>query len=805
MSTPNVAASVAVRIGAVMDATLGAAFGKTTTGLKQIGATMRDLAGRAQELKHLEAATVQLGDTVNSLTARYDKQAATLARAEAAFAKVKDKVTSAGAADEKLTAQLARADAAVVRARGNLERTGASLAKAKADLLETTAAAEKFRAVNEHVETLLGRLGAAMQRYEAASSRVQANAARRAEYRSKLLGVLATGYFIRNSVEKAAESEGAALRFRWSLDGTYNNRQIGALIAATRQSAARSLATPAELLNIQTVLHKEDLSAEEARLAAETVHRVASVTRQDAEATARAIGGIFHVVSLGMSGSTEQKLTHLGDLVATLEQRFAISDVGALSQGLTKALPQAQMARVSFEQTAAAIGALTRNGMDAGAAGQQMSALLRNLTKASQELGFHLVRDSSGALDFEATLRAMNARLNQMGGLTRARDALTQAFTRRGADAAYFLSQAAATGELARAQQEMAGSAGSVAREYRQLSDSAQGMLVKISKAWNQTLLPIGRALLPGVKAILVPLGELSVRLGTFLEQHKTLAKWLGATATVLLGLTALVYAGGYAWTTLAGAYAKVGEILAWVNLKLVAHRIGLLGNAGAAVAAETAEGGLATAETAEATAAETANAATVTRIGLLGQLKLALLGVGNVLAASPLLGGLLVGGLGAVTGGLIAYHQQQEFQAATDERFRRWSGTHLVLNHGTAAPGTVQEGAQVPGGHALPKLPQVPIETPLTGRIEIGSPKKMAQGGIATRPALVEVGDAGPEGIVPLSRNPNALGSTTYHFHMPITIHEASDAQAVATRVRTELERAVREAEARRRGGLHD
>jgi hypothetical protein len=39
----------------------------------------------------------------------------------------------------------------------------------------------------------------------------------------------------------------------------------------------------------------------------------------------------------------------------------------------------------------------------------------------------------------------------------------------------------------------------------------------------------------------------------------------------------------------------------------------------------------------------------------------------------------------------------------------------------------------------------------------------------------------------------------------MPITIHSASDPVAVASQIQSTLERAVRDAEARRRGGMHD
>jgi len=473
MPTPN--ASVVVKIGALMDATVGSVFGKTTSGLRKIGDTLKDLASRSQEMKRLDAASVRLGESVEGLNARYEKQSATLAKVEARFATIKEKITAAGGADEKLTTQLTRADEAVTRARANLDRTNASLAKAKTGFTDASAAAEKFRASNQHVESSLNQLGAAMKRYERASAALQANEAKRAEYRSKMLGVLAAGYAIRKTVEKAAEGEEAGLKLKWSLDGKDARHQIGSIIEQTRAIAARTMATAPELFRIQAVLNRESLSADESRIASETIHKVASVTGQDAAETAKAIAGIYNTVGLQMAGSTQQKLARIGDLATAMQQRFAIDDIGSLGAGLAKALPQATMARVSFEQTGAAIGALTRHGIDAGAAGQQMSAVLINMTKASKQLGFQLVHDAKGNLDFEGTILSMQARLNRMGGLERNRDALTKAFSRRGAGAAFLLMEAAATGDLVKAQNALASSTGTVDQEYRELEDSAKG------------------------------------------------------------------------------------------------------------------------------------------------------------------------------------------------------------------------------------------------------------------------------------------------------------------------------------------
>jgi TP901 family phage tail tape measure protein len=820
MPTPN--ASVVVKIGALMDSTVGAVFGKTTSGLKKIGDTLKDLAARSQEMKRLDATSLRLGESVETLTARYEKQSGTLAKAEASFAKVKEKITAAGGADEKLAAQLARADEAVLRARLSLDRTSVSLTKARTDYSEASAAAEKFRAANQHVEASLDHLGAAMKRYEGASAALQKNQANRAQWRAAMVEVGILGAAVKRVFDKASESEDAKIRLGFVLRG--DKRQIGDVIRETRAFVHNSSATMPEMLAIQGTLNREGLQADEALIASKTVHMVSEVTQQDAAETAKAIASIYNTVGLQMVGSTQQKFSRIGDLAAAMQQNFAIEDIGGLGSGLAKALPQASMARVTFEQTGAAIGALTRYGMEAGGAGQQMSAVLRNLTKASKELGFQLVHDAKGNLDFEATILSMNARLNRMGGLERNRDALTKAFTRRGADAAFYLSHAAATGELVQAQEALAGSTGRVREEYRKLENSPQKQWERAVKNIGMIFNPIGIAMMPAATAVLEKLEGVCAKLGAFFDEHPTAAKWIGGATVAALGLGGAITIIGYAMATILTPFLKMKELALLWKLRSLETTIQLGAQTVATGEAAVATEGLAVAEGEEATAGAASKAGLLTRIPLLGRLATALglagdaelelataagtaetAQAGLMATLAPLLG---IGLLGAATGGAIAYHQMKENQAALDERWKRWSGTHLVLNHGVApSPGAALEGAQLPGGHAIPATPVTPLHTGLDGLIEIGQPKKMAKGGIATKPTLVEVGDAGTEGIVPLPRGfRQGLGnSTVITIHAPITIHGVPEPRAVALHVRSELERAVRDAEARRRGGMHD
>jgi hypothetical protein len=80
-----------------------------------------------------------------------------------------------------------------------------------------------------------------------------------------------------------------------------------------------------------------------------------------------------------------------------------------------------------------------------------------------------------------------------------------------------------------------------------------------------------------------------------------------------------------------------------------------------------------------------------------------------------------------------------------------------------------------------------------------------MAEGGRVTKPTVALIGEAGTEDVIPLNRRSGVAGTYTFTIHAPITISGVTDPRAVALQVRSELEHAVRDAEARRRGGTHD
>jgi len=591
-------ASVQVVIGALF--TGGSAFGKATASITKIGDVVRRLSGQAKQLDQLRAAEQRAGLNVTSLTDRLAKQRAALLAAEGRVVSLKEKIAAAGDPTGKLAARLDSAEQAVLRAKAAIPQLDTQLVKARTDLTEASQAAEKFAAANAHVGASVARLEPMLKRYDALQGKIAANASRRNELLLQGAQIGAAIYGVKKLVEAAAEGEEAKLHLQWTL-APPDRAKIGDIVTKTRAFALGSLATMPELLEIQAVLNKEGLSAEVSLAASETAHKVAAVTQQEGGEVAKAIGAIYTQAAQSFTGrGPEEKLKQIGDLVSAMHHQFEITDVGGLGAGFASVLPQASAARVPIEQVAASIGFLTRAGIDAGGAGTMLRQTLIQLDKAADKLGFSVAHDAAGNMDLIGTFGNMNAAITKTyGSLDAGRDAINQAFGAKRAQAVMILSHHLE--ELSGAQKRLAAeSAGSVEREYKELEESAKGTLTKIKKAFDEFLKPIGRALLPGIKAVLTPIGHLATMVGGFLERFPMLAKVIGTVAVGMLALAAASWAVSYSWNFMRGGMLKLEAGLLKMGIRSAAAKLGLLemGAAGstAGAGAEVAGAGAAVA-----------------------------------------------------------------------------------------------------------------------------------------------------------------------------------------------------------------
>src|ERR1035437_2275466 len=546
--------SIAISIGAALSAGFASAFGAATQKITAIGGAISQLRGKVQQFDAARAVQDKFTQSVTTLTGKQDRYKTSVTAAQQRVASLKTQMAALGAPTQANSGALAvfatRLDAArqaELRAGNALSMTTAQLEKEKAGLVTATADAERYAAGHQHIGASLKHLEAGYASYNRAADAVARNDQQRSKYRSGFMEIAAASLVLRKLVMMASEREEAVMHLKWVLRSDNPEQAVGVALAKAKEFARTSLATVPEILKIEAVLSKAGFEADVARLAAETAHKVSSVTEQDAEETARAIAHIYNQTAKHMTGAPEEKFKRIGDLVTQLQHQFDFKGgVADLGEQLAHALPKLEAFHIPIAQAGAAFGVLKQQGLDAG----KIPMVLTRLDKAAKDLGFSLIHDAKGNLDFTETIRSMNFALMQTyGSIDNGKDAISKAFGAKGGGD-IMLALAHSTNEVRKEQERMAREMpGVVGREYADLVESTAGKLAQLKKNFESLLIPIGKSLLPGLNAVLTPLGTMAEKLGKWLDGHEKFAAVIGTGAASLFVLSAATYAVGYALT----------------------------------------------------------------------------------------------------------------------------------------------------------------------------------------------------------------------------------------------------------------
>ena len=272
------------------------------------------------------------------------------------------------------------------------------------------------------------------------------------------------------------------------------------------------------------------------------------MTGEEAKTVGETVGSIFDSLGARMTGTAEQKVRHISDILGTLH--FQGLDLDAESM---KTLTQAAVRlQIPFEAAVAAMAQLRQAGFDAGGAAQSTTMLLNNLGAGSKKFGFAIARDAAGNLDLARMITEIKASLTSLpGGTQAAADAMKAMAGNRGVAALTAL--IARTDRLAEAQKKLRDGSGFLDEATRKKMEEASQQLEQIKKNLSSIGASIGGALLPGFNAILKPLAPIGAAPSKFTEDHKSLAKAMGTVVATALTLSAALFGVGYVWT-----YVKV-------------------------------------------------------------------------------------------------------------------------------------------------------------------------------------------------------------------------------------------------------
>ena len=316
-----------------------------------------------------------------------------------------------------------------------------------------------------------------------------------------------------------------------------------------RDSAAQYIQTAYQMASA-------GLNDVQAIAATETAMRTARATMGDSADAAALIAVAYNNMG-DKSKDAATEIGKFGDVIAKTQQLFQIKNLNQLSEGLKYAIPTALQFGQSFEEINVAVGALNNAGLVGGQAGTAYAAAMRQMTKASSELGFSLARNAQGGIDFIGTL----ANINQMYGSfeqmsPKVQEAFKKAFGDEGLRTISLL--ASKTADMQAKMKAVQNSKGTAA-ESQKIMESGEAAKLQIAAQRLEAIkINFAERLIKSdtvVKEIIPKMGQLVEKIADmtagFMNAHPELA----ATVAVLL-------VGGAALMTLLAPLLMVGSAI---------------------------------------------------------------------------------------------------------------------------------------------------------------------------------------------------------------------------------------------------
>ena len=463
---------------------------------------------------------------------------------------------AAGESSEELSAEIRQVNDQYERARRSARMLGADVG----DL-----AGEHRRLAREAERT--------ERQLKSFQARQEAGAALRRQWASTA-ALAGTVYGAGRLVGRAGETEQQALYLETAFNPTVGAgdvaAQVGDAVEAIRADVRHRLLAPeAELLDISYALHSAGLDDAASRAGTSIVHKVAKVTRGESTQVGETVATAFNVLGPRAEESAEEAMQRIGGVLARTQLKFQFRDFGQLGEGMNYAISSSAAYRVSLEQTAAALGVLNTGGVVGSRAGTAFAAVLRNLGKASKELGFELKRDADGMLDLVGTMEALERATAHLDTDARAA-AFQETFGDEGR--AGLQPMLEMLDRLRGGLEDLGDPAIGEAIEdlYDKFLDSSGGRwqrarqnIDQVGQAWARTIRPWTNALAEGIAQVGAAVADTLDRYPILGRAVAGVAVAFGTLKAAMLGSLALKWAMPGVHARLVGSFAAVGRA-AW-------------------------------------------------------------------------------------------------------------------------------------------------------------------------------------------------------------------------------------------------
>ncbi|EGG94658.1 Phage tail length tape-measure protein [gamma proteobacterium IMCC1989] len=337
----------------------------------------------------------------------------------------------------------------------------------------------------------------------------------------------------------------------------------------TLNFAKNSLASQSELLEIKYALSSAGLSEDASRIGSEVASKLATVTNGASEQVAEIIGTTFNNMGNAIEGSSvDEKISRIGDVLAKTQLKYQIRDFSQLGESMKMAAAQANISRISLEETSVAIGLLNSAGLQGSQGGTAFSATLRQMKKASDDLGFSIERQEDGQMDLAATLSNVKEALAVYDDIDEQGQVIQDIFGDEGKRGLVALIDG--LDKFNSGLKEVNESQGLVNDKYQLFKDKASGQWKMTVQNFSLIGHALANTLLPAINFVLKPIGWLFSGLSTIVDKAPVVGWVLGGLATsFILYSTGLGISAAAQWlwnTSLVAGYGNLFKLVAGVT-----------------------------------------------------------------------------------------------------------------------------------------------------------------------------------------------------------------------------------------------
>lgn len=308
-----------------------------------------------------------------------------------------------------------------------------------------------------------------------------------------------------------------------------------------------------EFINTAYIMAGAGLNDVQAIEGTRTALAVATATMGDNAEAANLLAVIYNNMG-DKTADVRTEMARLGDVVTATQGVFQIANMAQLSEGLKYAIPSALQARMSIEQLSAIVGQLNNAGLQGSMAGTAFAATMRQMTKASAELGFKVAKTADGSVDFIGTLENIKKKYGDLSKLSpEVQMAFQQAFGDEGLRAVVLLSNQ--TDVMRKNLDAVTNSMGESTKAQQTMEATASAQMQILKNNIDALKMDVAKELLPVLQGIIPDLKVIVTQFSGWAKEHPELIKTGALLAMVGTGLLMILAP----ILTVAGAFITMG------------------------------------------------------------------------------------------------------------------------------------------------------------------------------------------------------------------------------------------------------